>query len=614
MLNKRVSSLRNFSARHVGLLMLAWCLSLWGLALIRGEQIHGAFQKIDGCGFQCIAWSTLANDLEVMALLGACLLIGRLARGGWRALCGVAGALLMALYAVDILVYTVLKHRLDVSDILKYGTQVRLNESVVMPALYTWTGAAWLGLLLLSQALFALLMLSRCRSRKTLLGLCLLLPVVVSAEKLAARPAHISKNVFESVVSAMLPNGENRAFSPVYHQRLVQAPEPPQQCVPGHGRFRPVILLVVESLSMYQSQAQSGIQDDLPELDQIAAKYAYFDQFYANGFTTDGGLIALLTGHFPLPNVNRYQSAQAYLGFDRPSQDAFERLAEAGIQKVYFRSADLGFIGTGDWLRQIGFDHVEGPEHPFYDGLPRGSFNDPGDAALYRRYLSWLDEQPPERRFFTVIQTTTTHPPFTIPGQDEGGEEKAFRYADQQIGDFVRALEQRQFFDQGILLITGDHRSMTFTRPQELERFGKEAMSRVPAVLVGGADLPKGRIPGRWQQVDFLPSLLAASGLGSCTSDYQGRFLGPRQPARYVMHAQGVERDRILVRTQTDPALREIQMAGDDTQWVGDRLPAGADEVVTEVNRQRAVRPDAPADLGSGLLRLHGLLPESDPP
>jgi len=590
--------------------MLVWCLSLGGLALIRGEQIHGAFQKIEGCGFQCITWSTLANDLEVMGLLWFFLLIGRWGHGGLRALCGVAGAVLMAVYAIDILVYTVLKHRLDVADILKYGSQVRLNESVVMPALFTLTGLAWLLSLLLSQALFALLMLSRGEPRKTLLGLCLLLPVVVSAEKLAARPAHISKNVFESVVSALLPNGENRAFSPVYHQQLAEAPEPAQHCVPGDGQFRPVILLVVESLSMYQSQAQSGIHDYLPELDQIAAKYAYFDQFYANGFTTDGGLIALLTGHFPLPNVNRYKSAQAYMGFEQPSQDALERLAEAGVQKVYFRSADLGFIGTGDWLQQIGFDHVEGPEHPFYDGLPRGSFNDPGDAALYRRYLSWLDEQPAERRIFTVIQTTTTHPPFTIPGQTEGGEESAFRYADQQIGEFVRALEQRRFFDTGILLITGDHRSMTFTRPQELERFGKEAMSRIPAVLVGGADLPRGRIPGRWQQVDFLPSLLAASGLGSCTSDYQGRFLGPRQPARYVMHAQGVERDRILVRTQSDPMMREIQMAGDDTQWVGEGKAVGDDEVVAEVNRQRAVRPDAPTDLGSGLLRLHGLLPE----
>ncbi|MDD0811769.1 LTA synthase family protein [Curvibacter sp. RS43] len=604
------SFLRQFSAQHVLGLLVSLCLALLGLALLRGWQIYGAFRQTEGCGYQCVTLSTLANDLEVLGLVLTCALLGRWSRGCLRWACSLAGQLLIALYAIDILIYTVLKHRLDVADIFKYGGQVRLNESVVMPAIYTLTGLAWLVLLVLSELLFSTLLLSRGRGRKAVLGLCMLLPVLVSAEKLSTPPAHISKNVFESVLAAMLPEGENRAFSPAYQAQLQAAPEPEQQCRPGDGQFRPVILLVVESLSLYQSQAQSGIHDYLPELDRIAAQYAYFDQFYANGFTTDGGLISLLTGHFPLPNINRYQSAQAYMGFEHASQDAFQKLAAAHIQARYFRSADLEFIGTGEWLKALGFVSVEGPENPFYDGMPRGSFNEPGDAALYRRYLSWLDEQPAHSRFFSVIQTTTTHPPFVIPGQAEGGEEKAFRYADQQIGDFVRALEQRHFFDQGILLITGDHRSMTFTRPQEVAQWGKEAMSRIPAILVGGAGVPKGRIPGRWQQVDFLPSLLAAAGLDSCTSDYQGRFLVDAKPAKYILHAEGVERDRILVRTQDDPVLREIQMAGDDTHWAGPALAGSAGpSLVAEVNRQRAVRPDAPSDLGAGLLRIYGMLP-----
>lgn len=152
-------------------------------------------------------------------------------------------------------------------------------------------------------------------------------------------------------------------------------------------------------------------------------------------------------------------------------------LAQHGIPALYFTGADLQFLGTRDWLQTLGFSHIEGPEHPAYAGLPRGSFNDPGDAALYQRLLQWLDHERPHSPFFAVVQTITTHPPFTIPGSSQHGEQAAM-HADAALGQFVAQLQARGFFDDGLLFITGDHRSMTLLGAQE-----KPALALLPRLV-----------------------------------------------------------------------------------------------------------------------------------
>lgn len=112
----------------------------------------------------------------------------------------------------------------------------------------------------------------------------------------------------------------------------------------------------------------------------------------------------------PFPQVNRYHSTHTFSGYEQPQQAFFATLAQHGIPALYFTGADLQFLGTRDWLQTLGFSHIEGPEHPAYAGLPRGSFNDPGDAALYQRLLQWLDHERPHSPFFAVVQPSPRPP------------------------------------------------------------------------------------------------------------------------------------------------------------------------------------------------------------
>lgn len=66
-----------------------------------------------------------------------------------------------------------------------------------------------------------------------------------------------------------------------------------------------IVVVVLESFSMYHSQFFSGISDQTPNLDRIARENISFHNFYANGYTTEQALIALILGTPPFPFVGQ---------------------------------------------------------------------------------------------------------------------------------------------------------------------------------------------------------------------------------------------------------------------------------------------------------------------
>lgn len=595
------------SGRSQAMAIALFLVSFLGLVCVRLYLVTLQIGQYTGCSYNCFSQAIFANDAIILAVLLLLMVTPHFGMKYTNRPLVLIGVLLLFAYLADLFIMLVLSHRLNISDVIKYAGDVKINSTVVAPIIFSKTGSALLFLGLCCIFSFAYIAAKSVRKIKTGIALLATSMFLAIPQVIPQDIGHISQNTLDNIIVHNLPNGENQEYSATFKNDLKKINEVGSICEPAQDKPRPVILLVVESLSVYQSNYLSGLYNYTPELDSLAQKYNYLDEFYANGFTTDGGLISLLTGHPPIPGVNRYNSTHAYTGFDEIEHKSLRKLAEIGYDLAYFTSADLEFIDTVDWLKKIGFSYIEGPEHSYYNGMPRGSFNDPGDHALYQRFLGWLDQKPKNENFFAVVQTITTHPPFIVPGTSAKGEEAAVRYADKNIGLFVRELEKRGFFGQGLLFITGDHRSMTMRRPGEWEKYGKSAIARVPGIIVGNHGVPKGKIPGRWQQTDFIPSLLYASGIESCTSDFQGRFLGRQMPAKFIMHAQGIDRDRVLVRIKNDEIAHEVQLDGDKTRWLG-KAPMGEHQaVIDEINHERAFRPNAPADLVSGLLRWYGL-------
>lgn len=54
------------------------------------------------------------------------------------------------------------------------------------------------------------------------------------------------------------------------------------------------------------------------------------------------------------------------------------------------------------------------------------------------------------------MQTISTHTPWNTPYGKK--EQNSWKYADDQIGDFYEQLRKTNFFDNGVLVVFGDHR------------------------------------------------------------------------------------------------------------------------------------------------------------
>jgi phosphoglycerol transferase MdoB-like AlkP superfamily enzyme len=340
--------------------------------------------------------------------------------------------------------------------------------------------------------------------------------------------------------------------------------------------------VITESLSAYQSALLGGPHDWLPRLDALARANHYFTHFYANGFTTDGGEIAAITGRPPLiPPGHGWYSLRAFGAGDDPLPGIAHH---AGYEAAHFTTESLAFLDTGAWLRELGFDTVDGSEDAFYAGMPRWQFGAAEDAALFDRFEQWLDRRHDPRPFVAVLLTVSSHPPFVNPRTGKIDPAGTFRYVDDQLVDFHDALARRGFLDNGILMITGDHHSMTPIDREEYAKFGERSFARIPMVVAGAVDMPK-VVDAPFQQSDIPASLAHVLGVNYCRTPFNGIFLDPRpQPARYVVQARGDDRNRVDV--YYDDRVASYIQNGDASGWAG-TPPPQADMVAAWINAQR---------------------------
>ena len=80
--------------------------------------------------------------------------------------------------------------------------------------------------------------------------------------------------------------------------------------------------------------------------------------------------------------------------------------------------------------------------------------------------------------------TTSSHLPFVSPETGRHDYRETVSYVDRAIGKFVRKLGENGFFDNGMLVITGDHYppGLDFS-PAELNKYGDD-LNRVPLVII----------------------------------------------------------------------------------------------------------------------------------
>jgi phosphoglycerol transferase MdoB-like AlkP superfamily enzyme len=598
---------------EVTIVFLVIALLLQKLKLMRpAARGHISFAVVqhDGAIFALllllyVAGSAIASRNKDNGIAGA-------AAKTFSKLCILAFLLVVLLYAADVAAYQFFITRLYARDIVTFSSEGRGVLSLLRSGWrVTSARPAWR---LAIDAALALLLLRACcvlLARPVLplvrggylVGAALALAIFWRVPVPDYVYSFTDRALFENFIERNHNFYVRNTFSDAFRAQILAAPPTAMNCEPGRGRRLNVILLIVESLSAYHSHFFSGVEDWTPNLDAIARRETALTNFHANGWTTTGGLVSLLTGTLPLVPELRTSRTTAFTPIGGTSLTDYldvprtlpRTLSEQGYATEFVAPGDLKFVGQDKWLPAVGFQKIVSGDDPrFAAQKRRGPFNSVPDRLLYSVALNELTQMPADKPYFMVVQTFWSHRPFMDPDDDGklNGEERVFRDSDAQIGAFYERLRAAGFFQNGLLFITGDHRAPEPFQKVEFERFGASAAARIPGVIATRAvDLPQ-VLAQDFQQRDFPASIEALVGDRYCLGPQEGSFLSnPPMPPSCIIQARGDDRDLIYVKCGT--AEGTVRATGDATRFVSGGVP-DEPSIIQTINRTRA-RPSTSA-------------------
>jgi len=543
-----------------------------------------------------MALLTLQHDAAVLGAILVAMALSRLL-AKWRVLRYALKALICLIvlaYSLDLLVIFLYNIRLVVEDFLKYGLEVGGVFTIAKQMVRTLAGVVGLlvalGVVTLMVAFMGTgLGLRRRRAGAFLVAGGALFAIGLIPTRQVFAHSWAYRNVFAINLDRAILASYSRSFADsllATHGDLRVG----EVCSPRPTAAPNVVMVVLEGFSSYHSRFFSGFGDLTPNLDRIASEHTAFTSFWANGFTTENGLISLLGGELPIPGSGQmvFRGGFAFAGFSDLPRSLPRQFRAQGYRTAFLTTGDLSFSGKGAWLKELGFDELIGHADAFYDGWPRLHFSAAPDSALYLRALGWLEGVPRDRPFFLVVESVSSHFPFIEPDTRVKSEDAVFRYADRQLGYFYDSLNAHRVLDSVLFVVASDHRTMDPLRPDEVERFGEEARALVPFV-VSDPDRPEARrVEDRFQQVDLATSIEAMLTGRSCPTSVRGDLLSePPIPPGCVFHARAEDRGRIDVVCGGDEAA--IRLRGDHTRVESGRLP-NERLIVDQINYERLER------------------------
>jgi choline-sulfatase len=319
------------------------------------------------------------------------------------------------------------------------------------------------------------------------------------------------------------------AVRPAVHQTVGRVPPRPWPPRPN------VVVYLVDTLRADRLGCYGGAKPLSPNVDAFARGATLFERAVAQSTWTRPAVASLLTGLSPLAHgVETLDDRLPEAATTLP-----ELLHAAGYRTAGWSTNPQVSAGTG--LAQ-GFDDFEVFQ------------KDPGSAEINRRVIAWLDRSgdrpgagPP---FFLYVHTLDPHAPYEPPpemrrrfaaGIPPGagshaevveaykarGPEREQRVEhlarlydaevagnDRSFGELLAELRRRGLYDGALVVFVADH-GEEFDEHGELGHGNDlyEPTLHVPFVVKWPGQAAGERVHALAQQVDLLPTLLAAAGL-----------------------------------------------------------------------------------------------------
>ena len=304
-----------------------------------------------------------------------------------------------------------------------------------------------------------------------------------------------------------------------------------------HRHPRGIVMIVVDSLRADHVGTYGYPRDTTPHLDALAAESVVFERAYSQSSWTTPSFASIFTSLYP--SVHRVGHAKTRFGYTWSLAESPPTLATS-LSDAGFATAALVDIPTLSKRRGLGrgFDSYVNLEEIAKDGAVTRR-TDPDAVAVLRELAG--------RNFLFVWHILDPHWPYHPPpehdrfgppdyeGSFENGLDRTgvselvegrlplstadrkrlvalydaeVRYADEQIGSLVDALDAIGLADAVMLIVTSDHGESLL----EHGHYGHslpmyEETLRVPLIVRRPGVVPR-RVPNVVQLIDLMPTLL----------------------------------------------------------------------------------------------------------
>ena len=266
-----------------------------------------------------------------------------------------------------------------------------------------------------------------------------------------------------------------------------------------------IVLVILESFSTQLMEEAGLVKGTVPQLERMAAEGIFFTRFYSSTMRTDRALVSVLSGIPAFPT---------YSLMDQPRKTATlpslaSALKQAGYSARYYYGGDTNFSNMRSYLVAAGFQDIVS-EKDFPAAQRTGKWG-VADGPVFDRAADDLEKMPLGRPLLAVVQTSSSHEPFDVPGHKALVHPalNAFHYADSCLGHFVERLRRQPGWERTLVVMVPDHQGCY---PEVMDNYTLEHY-QVPLVMTGGVVRTARRIETLGSQTDLVATLLSIVGV-----------------------------------------------------------------------------------------------------
>ena len=328
-------------------------------------------------------------------------------------------------------------------------------------------------------------------------------------------------------------NGYERTINPVSHS-LESQPN--------------IVLVICESFSMYKSSMSGNPLNSTPYFNDLCKQGIFFDRCFSPTFGTARGVFAILSG-IPDVQLSKFSTRNEQSLNQYTIVNGFE-----GYNKYYFLGGNSDFNNFKGFISNINNVNIYDQAKSSAPPLNVWGISDK-NLFLEADKVMKAETKP----FFTIIQTSDNHRPYSIPKEDDDfkvpvynddslkrygfesqDEFAAFCYTDYCYKKFIETAKQSPYFNNTIFVFVGDHGVEGNADAMYPQAWTEQRLSdeHIPLLFYAPALLSPQKRNETVSQIDILPTIA-----GMIHQPYTNKTLGRdllnlknKEDAAFIIH------------------------------------------------------------------------------